>query len=50
MLYTITYDTQADAVYVKMSEAPIDETVQLNDNLVVDYDGNKEIVGVEILQ
>jgi len=45
----ITYDTVADAVYMKVSSSPVSATTRLDDALVVDRDKNGNIVGFEIL-
>jgi len=46
---TINYDKIADAVYMKMSEAAIADTVKLNDTTIVDKDKEGNVVGLEIL-
>lgn len=45
----ITYDTVADAVYMKVSPNPVSATTRLDDVLIVDKDKNGNIVGFEIL-
>lgn len=45
----ITYDKDADALYIKLSEKNIIESEEREDNIVYDYDGEKNIVGIEIL-
>ena len=45
----ITYDKIADAVYMKVSQAAVAQTVKLDDALLVDKDSNGNIVGLEIL-
>ena len=47
---TIKYDTVADAVYVSMTEAPIAQTIRLNENLMMDVDAAGKTVGLEILE
>ena len=44
-----THDGAADALYVEMSDAQIDRTVELDDGTIVDLDIEGRIVGVEIL-
>lgn len=46
---TIKYDKIADAIYMKMSEAVIANTLKLDDSFFVDKDDNGNIVGLEIL-
>ena len=45
----ITYDKEADALYIKLSDQPIVESEELEQHVVADYDENNQIVGVEIL-
>lgn len=45
----ITYDKEADALYIKLSEKNIVESEERENNIVYDYDGEKNIVGIEIL-
>lgn len=45
----ITYDKIADAVYMKVSQATVAQTVKLDDALLVDKDSHGNIVGLEIL-
>ena len=44
------YDEEADAAYIYVDEyAKVDKTVQLNEEINVDLDSKKRIVGIEIL-
>jgi|CXWL01.1.fsa_nt_gi uncharacterized protein YuzE len=45
----IKYDKIADAVYMKMSESRVANTVKLDDTFLVDKDEKGNIVGFEIL-
>lgn len=45
----IKYDKIADAVYMKMSDAAIVNSVKLDDTLFADKDAQGDIVGFEIL-
>jgi len=47
------YDKEADAAYIYV-EYPVKEgqakkTIQLNDNIILDFDENEKLLGVEIL-
>ena len=42
-------DHAADAVYVNLTDRPIKESEEVADGIVVDYDAQGRIVGVEIL-
>ena len=47
------YDKEADAAYIylvdKIEKGQVEKTIQLNDNLSVDFDKNNKLVGIEIL-
>ena len=45
----ITYDKIADAVYVRVSDAVVADTIKFDDTLFVDKDSTGSIVGIEIL-
>ena len=44
-----TYDQQVDCGYVQLSDAPVARTAPANSSVVVDYDRDGNIVGVEVL-
>lgn len=46
---TLTYDREANALYIRFSRNPIAETVALSDAVYVDVDGDGEPVGFEVL-
>ncbi|WP_018181320.1 DUF2283 domain-containing protein [Kaistia granuli] len=43
------YDSEADALYLRFTDAPIIESEEIRPGLVLDFDQNGKIVGVEIL-
>lgn len=47
------YDKEADAAYIyfehPIKEAQAKNTVELNENIIVDFDENGKLLGVEIL-
>ena len=48
----VTYDRQADAMYIYMKKIKakgVDKTISLNEDINVDFDKNKKIIGIEIL-
>ena len=45
----ITYDKQADVLYIKFSDNKIVESQEKEKNVVVEFDNENNIVGVEIL-
>lgn len=42
-------DQAADAVYLNLTDRPIEESEEVADGIVVDYDAEGRIVGIEIL-
>lgn len=45
----ISIDNLAKSIYITVSNNKISKTVEKKDNMIVDYDGNGKIVGVEIV-
>ncbi len=45
----ITYDPEADAMYIYINKSKVKETKKINDNTIVDYDKEGNIVGIELL-
>jgi uncharacterized protein YuzE len=45
----VRVDHGADAVYLNLTDRPIKESEEVADGIVVDYDENGRIVGIEIL-
>ncbi|MEO0248225.1 MAG: DUF2283 domain-containing protein [candidate division WOR-3 bacterium] len=46
---TVTYDQQADAMYVKFKRKKVDRTRGITDYFIVDLDQEGEVIGLEIL-
>ena len=45
----IEYDPAADALYVRLGEAKIIESEQVQPGVILDFDESGKVVGVEIL-
>jgi uncharacterized protein YuzE len=45
----VRVDHAADAVYVNLTDRPIKDSEEIADGIVLDYDGEGRIVGIEIL-
>ena len=45
----LEFDPQADAAYLEISDADIETTRQLEPGIIVDYDAEGHIVGIEVL-
>lgn len=43
------YDAEADALYVRFSEADVAESEEVSDGVVLDFDGEGRIVAIEFL-
>jgi len=47
------YDKEADAAYIYLEDSiakgEAEKTIELNDNIVVDFDKNGKLLGIEIL-
>ena len=45
----LKYDSQGDAAYIKIGEAEVTDSVEVRAGIVVDYDAQDRVVGIEIL-
>jgi uncharacterized protein YuzE len=45
----VRVDQAADAVYLNLTDRPIKDSAEVADGIVVDYDNEGRIVGIEIL-
>jgi len=45
----IEYDKEADALYIQIREASVDDNIDIEGGVTVDLDEKKHIVGIEIL-
>lgn len=45
----IEYSKESDALYVQFKEAYVKKSKEIEDGVVVDFDENNHIIGVEIL-
>lgn len=45
----ISYDKQTDALYIKFTNKKIIESEEVEKNVVIDFDSNENVVGMEIL-
>ena len=43
------YDFEADALYLRFSEAQVVESEEVSDGIVLDFDGDGRIVAIEVL-
>jgi uncharacterized protein YuzE len=45
----ITYDEEANALYVRLKETPYYESDEIKEGLILDYDKEGNLIGIEIL-
>ncbi len=45
----IHYSKEADAIYMRFKETEISNTDELSEDIIADYDGAGNVVGIEIL-
>jgi uncharacterized protein YuzE len=45
----LEYDSQADAAYVRLTDAEVIDSEEVRPGVVVDYDAQDRVVGIEIL-
>lgn len=45
----LEYDRRADAIYIRLKEAEVATTRELQDNLIVDLDEHGRLLGIELL-
>lgn len=47
--WTYTLDGQSRCGYIQIIDAPVSETIQINENINLDIGPDGELVGIEIL-
>lgn len=45
----IEYDKEADALYIQLKEANVDDNIDIEEGVTIDLDEKKHVVGIEIL-
>ncbi len=45
----MTYDKETDSLYIKFTNNKIIESEEIEKNVVIDFDSNDNVVGMEIL-
>jgi uncharacterized protein YuzE len=46
----VTYDQQADALYIELDDAPVADTVHIDRGTLVDLDHQGGLIGVELIR
>jgi uncharacterized protein YuzE len=47
---TVEYDAEANAAYIRFSAAEVRESEEISSGIVLDYDSEGRIVGMEVLR
>ena len=45
----VHFDPEADAIYLRLDDSPIIESEEVRPGIVLDFDANDQVVGIEIL-
>lgn len=45
----LEFDPQADAVYLELTDAEVDKSSEIQPGIILDYDTEGRIVGIEVL-
>jgi len=45
----IEYDKEANAIYIQIRETFVDDNIDIEEGVTVDFDAQKQVVGIEIL-
>jgi uncharacterized protein YuzE len=45
----ISYDPKHDVLYMKFSDGKVEDTIEVDGGLLIDYGEKKEIIGIEII-
>jgi uncharacterized protein YuzE len=45
----VQFDQSADAVYIRLDDAKIIDSVEVGPGVVLDYDADNRVVGIEVL-
>ncbi len=45
----IEYDKEADALYIQLRDALVEDNIDIEEGITIDLDVNRHIVGIEIL-
>jgi uncharacterized protein YuzE len=48
--YTIRYDAYVDVLYVQIREGKVAESDEVENGIILDYDLNGNLIGIEILE
>ena len=46
---SLEFDKEADALYLRLKKGTVSSSEPLADNMIVDLDSNKKVLGIELL-
>jgi len=46
----VRYDEEADALYIRLRKSEYDESDEIQEGFILDYDADGKIIGIEILE
>ncbi|OLS15586.1 MAG: hypothetical protein RBG13Loki_0792 [Promethearchaeota archaeon CR_4] len=44
------YDPKADALYIQLTQRPVNQSNEISKGIIIDYDEKNEPVGIEVLK
>jgi uncharacterized protein YuzE len=50
MTLRLTFDAETDAAYLRFSAAPVHDSEEVAQGVVIDYDAEGRMVGIEVLE
>lgn len=45
----VKFDWESNALYIRFSDAPISESEEVRENVILDFDAEGHVVGLEVL-
>jgi len=45
----IEYDREADALYIQLREAFVEDNIDIEEGITIDLDGKRHLIGIEVL-
>ncbi len=48
-MVSVEFDPEANAMYIKIKDGKIKLSEPISDNIIIDFDENDDIIGIEIL-
>ncbi|MDW8034520.1 MAG: DUF2283 domain-containing protein [Nitrososphaerota archaeon] len=49
MEYRVRYDPFADALYIRVKDGDVFDSIEIKENVVADFDQNGELIGIEVI-